>query len=166
MPNISQEVIIGTSRENVYHALTSQEGVSAWWTSQTTTSGEVGSVAKFEFGSGYFKEMRITKLVTLEYVEWSCLAGANEWIGTTITFSINSGNKTTMAQSNPETGDQLQQLQQNDECTLLRLEHKDWKSYSPMFSECSYTWAQFLRSIKLYCETGKGRPWPYQHVVG
>ena len=166
MPNISQEVIIGASRQNVYRALTSQEGLSGWWTPQTTTSGEVGSVARFAFGPDYFKEMRNEKLVTLEYVEWSCLAGANEWIGTTIRFSIKSGNKATMAQSNPEAGDQLQQLKRNDECTLLLLEHNDWKSYSPMFSECSYTWAQFLRSIKLFCETGKGTPWPYQHVVG
>ena len=164
MPNIYHEVIIGTSSENVYRALTSQEGLSAWWTPQTTTSAEVGSLARFGFGPQYFKEMRIDKLLSPEYVEWSCLAGADEWIGTTIKFTIKHGNKAALTLSNPEIADQLQQQREN-QCTLLRLEHNDWKGYTSMFAECNYTWGQFLRSIKLYCETGKGRPWPHQHAV-
>lgn len=121
LPNIYHEVIIGTSSENVYRALTSQEGLSAWWTPQTTTSAEVGSLARFGFGPQYFKEMRIDKLLSPEYVEWSCLAGADEWIGTTIKFTIKHGNKAALTLSNPEIADQLQQQREN-QCTLLRLE--------------------------------------------
>lgn len=40
MPNIRQEVIIGASRDKVFHALTSEEGLSAWWT-QTTARAEI-----------------------------------------------------------------------------------------------------------------------------
>ena len=37
------------------------------------------------------------------------------------------------------------------------------QEYTNMYAECNYTWGQFLRSLKLLCETGKGRPYPYQH---
>jgi uncharacterized protein YndB with AHSA1/START domain len=162
MPNIHQEVIIGVSAEEVFHALTSEEGLSAWWTPQTTALNEVGTVSRFGFGPNYFKEMRITELEPFKYLEWSCLAGAHEWIGTTLKFTLSSGSKKTLAQSYPEAGDQLQQ-QRSNQCTLLQLQHNDWTRYSLMFAECSYTWAQFLRSIKLFCETGNGTPWPNQH---
>ena len=162
MPNIHHELIIGASAEKVYHAITSQEGLAAWWTPQTTARAEKGSTARFGFGPSYFKEMKITDMRENTFVQWLCLAGADEWIGTTLTFTLSGGSKQALSVKHPEAGDQLQQ-QRNDECMLLQLQHNDWKSYSPMFAECSYTWAQFLRSIKLYCETGKGTPWPHQH---
>lgn len=164
MPNIHQELIIGASAEKVFHALTSEDGLSAWWTPQTSARAEIGSVARFAFGPSYLKEMKITELKPQSYVEWSCIAGADEWIGTTLKFFISTSDKKTLAQSNPEAGDQLRQ-QQSDQCTLLQLQHNNWKTYSPMFAECSYTWGQFLRSIKLYCETGQGTPWPSQHRI-
>jgi hypothetical protein len=60
---------------------------------------------------------------------------------------------------------QLQQQRDINKGTLLIFHHDDWKAYTPMFAECSYTWGQFLRSLKLLCETGKGRPWPKQHLI-
>jgi uncharacterized protein YndB with AHSA1/START domain len=162
MADIHHEVLIGASPEKVFHALTSEEGLSAWWTPQTSATAEIGSVARFGFGPTYFKEMRITDLKPSKYIEWSCLAGADEWIGTTLEFSLSPGNKESLNRSNPELADQLFQ-QQNDHCTLLRLQHSNWRNYSAMFAECNYTWALFLRSIKLYCEIGKGTPWPHQH---
>lgn len=62
-----------------------------------------------------------------------------------------------------EVRDQIQQQKKGEKVTLLIFHHDDWREYTPMFAECSYTWAQFLKSLKLFCETGKGRPWPNQH---
>jgi hypothetical protein len=31
--------------------------------------------------------------------------------------------------------------------------------------QCSYTWGQFLRSLKLFCETGVGRPGPINIIL-
>jgi hypothetical protein len=62
----------------------------------------------------------------------------------------------------PEISGQIEQ-QINEESTLLIFHHDDWKDYTPMFAECNYTWGQFLRSLKLLCETGKGTPFPNQH---
>jgi hypothetical protein len=119
-------------------------------------------VARFAFGPAYFKEMKIKELKPSKEVKWTCITGADEWVGTTISFELQPGNKGTLLSSHPELADQIQQ-QKHDNGTLLILHHDDWKEYTPMLAECNYTWGQFLRSLKLLCETGKGRPWPHQH---
>ena len=164
MPNIRHALIIGAPAEKVYNAITSQEGLSAWWTPDTMAKAEVDSIARFAFGATYFKEMRITELKPYGFVKWTCLAGADEWIGTTLSFKLEGGDKKTLLNAHPEAGDQIQQ-NSNNNVTSLILHHDDWKDYTPMYAECSYTWGQFLRSLKLFCETGKGTPWPDQHRI-
>ena len=162
MPNIHHSLIIGASAEKVYNAITSQEELSAWWTPDTIAKAEVNSVARFPFGTDYFKEMKITELKPYELVKWNCIKGADEWIGTNISFRLLTGDKGNLLNSHPEIQGQIEQ-QKNDNSTLLIFHHDDWKEYTPMYAECNYTWGQFLRSLKLLCETGKGRPWPNQH---
>ena len=164
MPNIRHEILIGAPAEEVYHAITSKEGISAWWTPGTKITTEVNSIAYFGFGPEYVKEMRITGLIPSQMVKWFCIAGAEEWIGTTITFELQSGDKETLLKSHDELKDQLHQEKSN-KGTLLIFYHDDWREYSSMFAECNYTWARFLWSLKLLCETGKGLPWPNQHRV-
>ena len=109
--------------------------------------------------------MKIVVLNPSEHVKWKCIAGAEEWIGTTLSFHIHPGDNKTMLNSHPEILGQLQQQKDFEKGALLVFHHDDWKDYTPMFAECSYTWGQFLRSLKLWCETGKGRPWPNQHSI-
>jgi uncharacterized protein YndB with AHSA1/START domain len=162
MPNIHQQLIIGAPAEKVYDAITSREGLSGWWTPGATAMPKLDSIARFPFGQEYFKEMRITELSSTQRVKWICIAGTAEWIGTSISFELQSGKKSQLLNLNPDIEDQIEQ-QNHDTVTLLNFHHDDWKAYTPMFGECSYTWGQFLRSLKLFCETGKGRPWPHQH---
>jgi uncharacterized protein YndB with AHSA1/START domain len=162
MPNIHQALLIGASVEKVYSAITNQEGLSGWWTPNTVAKAELNSIARFPFGNGYFKEMKITELKPLELVKWNCIKGTGEWVGTNISFKLIPGDKGTLLKSHPEMLGQIEQLR-NDKGTLLIFHHDDWKEDTLMFAECSYTWGQFLRSLKLLCETGKGLPWPNQH---
>ncbi|HEY4108130.1 SRPBCC domain-containing protein [Puia sp.] len=162
MPDIHQSVLIGASAENVYRALTTQEGLAAWWTPDTTARAEVNSIARFPFGPDYFKEMKITQLKPGELVKWTCISGAAEWTGTALSFTLLPGSKATLLRLHPEAQDQIGQ-QSEPEGTLLIFRHDGWREDTPMFAECSYTWGQFLRSLKLLCETGEGRPWPNQH---
>jgi len=163
MPHIHHELFISSSAEKIYSALTSQSGLSAWWTPKTSASAEKHSVSRFSFGAEYFKEMKIIDLKPLEYVEWTCIRGAEEWIGTSISFKIESGSKDSILIAHPEIKDQLQQSNIENEGTILTLHHNNWKDYTPMFAECNYTWGQFLNSLKLFCESGQGKPWPTQH---
>jgi uncharacterized protein YndB with AHSA1/START domain len=163
MPNIHHAVLIAAPAEKVFDALTTQAGLSAWWTPHVETNAHIQSVAKFTFGGGYFKEMKIVALSAPEHVEWRCVAGADEWIDTTISFKIEAGRIDTILVDHPELRDQLEQGGIQNDTTILTLHHDNWAAYTPMFAECNYTWAWFLGSLKLYCETGKGKPWPAQH---
>ncbi|WP_207514988.1 SRPBCC family protein [Longitalea luteola] len=165
MPHIRHELIIGAPVEKVYNAIAGQEGLSAWWTPDAQAKPEPESVARFPFGPEYFKEMEIMELKPNEAVKWVCIAGANEWLDTTISFKLLPGDKDALLNAHPELADQLQQLTNTDNITLLIFQHDNWQEYTPMFSECNYTWGRFLRSLKRFCETGKGRPWPNQHRV-
>lgn len=141
MKSICHRLLIDASLETVYNALTLEEGLSGWWTPETKAKPEIGSIARFAFGPDYFKEMKITKLEPLSKVEWLCIKAYEEWIGTTLTF----------------------ELQSVDKGTVLFFHHDGWKDYTPEFAGCSYDWALFLRSLRLLCETGKGRPFPDFH---
>ena len=162
MPDIHNEVLIGASAQQVYDAITQQRGLAAWWTPGAKTTTQLGTIARFAFGDGYFKEMMITALEQPSHVVWVCVAGAAEWIGTVISFELKAGSTAELLLTRPEVKDQLQQLDRT-EATLVILKHEHWREDTPMFAECSYTWSQFLRSLKLLCETGEGRPWPHQH---
>ena len=163
MPDIRHTLLIGAPAEKIYSAITTQEGLSAWWTPDTNAKPERDSVARFAFGPSYFKEMKITELKPSRQVKWICIEGAEEWIGTSISFELYPGDKEALLNSHPEAKDQIQQQKKSDKGTLLIFHHDDWKEYTPMFAECNYTWGQFLKSLKLLCETGTGRPWPNQH---
>lgn len=164
MPHIRHEVLIGSNVEKVYDALTTENGLAGWWTPDTKAKPEVNTTARFTFGGGYFKDMQIVELKQDESVKWKCIAATEEWKGTTLSFELKTGNKSSLMSSRYELADQILQ-QKSDKATLVILHHDDWKDYTPMFAECNFTWGQFLRSLKLLCETGNGRPWPHQHGI-
>jgi len=165
MPNIRHKLLIAAPADKIYSAITSQEGLSAWWTPDVKAKAERDSIARFAFGPDYFKEMRITELAPPERVKWACVTGVDEWVGTTITFTLQTGDREALLNSHPEATDQIRQQRFGGEGAVVALAHDDWRDYTPMFAECNYTWGQFLRSLKLLCETGKGRPYPNQHRI-
>lgn len=165
MPDIRQIVLIRATAEKIFQAITTPEGLAAWWTPDTKAEPELNSIARFGFGPTYFKEMKIVELQSPLNLKWVCMKGAEEWIDTTISFTLQPGDKAALSNFHPELADQISQANKADHGTVLSFQHNDWKEYSPMFAECSYTWAQFLNGLKLLCETGKGRPWPNQHRV-
>jgi uncharacterized protein YndB with AHSA1/START domain len=165
MPNIRHELLIAAPAEKIYNALTSKEGLSAWWTPGVDSKPEVNSVARFPFGPNYFVEMKITELKTSRLVKWTCIKGVGEWVGTHLSFELIEGDKQMLTKLRPELQDQIDHQKNFDKGALLIFHQDDWKEYTSMYAECNYTWGQFLKSLKLFCETGKGRPWPNQHSI-
>jgi uncharacterized protein YndB with AHSA1/START domain len=165
MPDIRHQLIIAASPEKIFHAVTRQEGLSAWWTPGATARPELNSVARFPFGPDYYKEMKITELKPPELLKWICLKGDQEWIGTTLSFSLEPGGRESLLRAHPEMRGQAEQLKSEENLTLLIFHHENWKDYTPMYAECNFTWGRFLWSLKLLCETGKGLPWPNQHRI-
>jgi uncharacterized protein YndB with AHSA1/START domain len=163
MPNIRQRLLIGAPPEIVYAALTTHDGLASWWTPDVAASSERGGVARFGFRPPYTKVMRIQDLRPGERVEWRCMEGADEWRDTTLLFELKGGGKDALLAAHSEMADQIEQQRDAPTMTLLTLSHDQWRASTAMFAECSYTWGQFLRGLKLYCESGSGKPWPNQH---
>lgn len=136
MSELKHFVVINASVERVYEALTEQSGLAAWWTEQTIAEPMVGSIAEFRFGDRYHDKMRVTRLEEYRRVEWECIEGDAEWIGTTIVFS----------------------LEPRDDSTIVRFSHGKWREETDFFANCNYHWGFYMRSLKLLCETGVGEP--------
>jgi uncharacterized protein YndB with AHSA1/START domain len=135
---IYHRLLIKTPVETVFEALTTQKGLAGWWTPYTTAVPEMGSIATFRFAPDYQKEMKIVELQAYTKVKWKCIQGYDDWIGTTVSLS----------------------LEPHLKGTDLFFRHEGWQSYSRDFASCSFDWALFLRSLRLLCETGKGMPYP------
>ena len=120
----------------VYDAITTQEGLGNWWTTAVQAKPEVSSVAVFRFSPDYAREMKILNLRKDKKVEWECIAGDKEWLGTKIIFNLEQKNKN----------------------TILRFSHLNWKHQTDLFGICNYHWGLYLKSLKTYIETGKGTP--------
>jgi hypothetical protein len=82
--------------------------------------------------------MEVTRLDPDGHVHWNCVDGADEWIGTTISFDL------------ADKGDE----------TVVMFTHADWRDPSESMAHCSARWAYFLLSLKAHVETGKGTPFP------
>ncbi|NML19528.1 SRPBCC domain-containing protein [Pseudoflavitalea sp. G-6-1-2] len=135
MADIRHKLTIKAAPAEVYHAITTQEGLSHWWCRNTVAKTETGFVNRFSFGK-FVIEMKIMQLAPTQKVVWECLAATEEWIGTKVTFD----------------------LEDKDGNTVLRFGHTGWETQTDLFAVCSFDWAMFLRSLKLLCETGEGEP--------
>jgi uncharacterized protein YndB with AHSA1/START domain len=126
-----------SSLDDVYGALTTVEGLSAWWTDATRGDTEVGGVLQFRFRQGGF-DMVVRELEPAKHVLWEVVDGPAEWVGTTVSFD----------------------LKQEDDYTIILFKHEGWREPVEFMHHCSTKWATFLLSLKSLVETGKGAPEP------
>jgi uncharacterized protein YndB with AHSA1/START domain len=142
MVDILHRVGITASRDDVYKALGTIDGLAAWWTEETTGDGDVDGVIQFRFpevpgGGGCDVKVLESQPGTL--VHWEIIDGPDEWIGTQVRFA----------------------LSEEDEYTIVVFEHAGWREQNLFMHHCSTKWATFLMSLKQYVETGTGAPAPH-----
>jgi uncharacterized protein YndB with AHSA1/START domain len=136
MAEIRHILVINVSPEKVFRAVTEQEGLSSWWTNETIAKSDVGSVVEFRFGDRYHLKMQIMQIDKNRRLEWECLKGDDEWVGTSFIFD----------------------LERDKNSTKLRFTHGNWRQQTDFLDSCNYQWGYYLRSLKMYCETGEGTP--------
>jgi uncharacterized protein YndB with AHSA1/START domain len=140
MPDIRHRVVISAPLEDIYGAIATTEGISEWWT-RNGVRGESskGSKIGFYFGSPEpAAVMEVTELNPYGKVMWRCIEGADEWVGTNLSFD----------------------LSHKDGETVVLFTHADWRDPSEFMAHCSARWAYFLLSLKSLVETGNGTPFP------
>ena len=149
MVDILHRVGIKSSPNDVYKALTTREGLAAWWTNNTHGESKVGGVVKFRFSArgseiGGF-DMKVIELEPAKRVLWQVVDGPEEWIGTKISFD----------------------LKQAGDHAIVLFKHQDWKEPVEFMHHCSTKWATYLMSLKSLVETRKGSPNPNDtHISG
>ena len=138
MAEILHRIGAKAPQDRTYEALSTREGLAAWWTNRTQgEAGRVGGVLQFRFEAGGF-DMKVTALEPGALVRWQVVDGPAEWIGTTIEF----------------------ELRTEGAFTLVHFSHRGWKEPSDGLRHCSTKWAVFLLSLKTLLETGTGAPEP------
>jgi uncharacterized protein YndB with AHSA1/START domain len=123
--------------DKVYDAVTTVDGLAAWWTEDTSGDSAVDGVVKFRFYAGGF-DMKVLELEPAKRVLWEVVDGPQEWIGTTVSWRFS----------------------QEDDFTIVLFEHRGWREPVEFMYHCSTKWATFLMSLKALVETGEGAPAP------
>jgi uncharacterized protein YndB with AHSA1/START domain len=138
MAEINHRIGIAAAASEVYKALTTNEGLSAWWTTDTTGAGDVGSIIRFRFNGGG-PDFEVAELQPDKRVHWRHSGDMpGDWMGTEVSFELSN----------------------DDNQTFVRFKHSHWKEASDFMAHCSTKWAVFLLSLKEAMETGHGRPFP------
>lgn len=121
--------------QQVYDALTTVDGLAAWWTDDTE---EHDGVLRFRFPPVGGFDMQVVQARPAERVTWRVVDGPEEWIGTTIDWK----------------------LHRDGDYTIVLFEHLGWKEPVEFMYHCSTKWASYLLSLKSLVETGQGAPAP------
>ncbi|BCJ48229.1 activator of HSP90 ATPase [Actinoplanes ianthinogenes] len=129
----------GAAPEDVYDALTTVDGLAAWWTEKTSGDGGLGGRLEFRFPPVGGFDMEVVETRPAERVTWRVVDGPEEWIGTTIDW----------------------RLRRDGDYTIILFEHQGWKEPVEFMNHCSTKWATYLLSLKALVETGAGAPAPH-----
>ncbi len=141
MSDIVQELTIEATPENVFHALTTSDGITGWWSNHVMAEPKVGSLTDVRFENGEVMKFEMTDLEVGKKVHWRCRLSPHNWEGSTITWDLTptaKGTRLLFGQHNLTVG-----------ATGYRIE------------ETRAGWEYFLESLKSYLETGKGTPYVY-----
>lgn len=121
--------------DTVLEAVSSTSGLASWWTKNLEVTGTIGSISTFRFKSGAFNKMKIIRAEP-SLIEWLCIDGHKEWIGTHVTFELDHRGKE----------------------TKVCFSHFGFKEQTEYIGECSFHWAKYMISLQQYCKTGIGMP--------
>lgn len=134
MAEIVHEITIAATPAQVYAALTTADGMRSWHTPLAEGSGAVGTVWAFTFTGRAEFDWEITASEPDERVEWKCVKGPGDSVGTTASFTI---------------------APTRDRRTLVRLVHAGWPGTHGNFVKCNTIWGALLHHLQRYAETGQ-----------
>lgn len=137
MAEIRHFITIETTPLEVYSALTTDLGLSAWWTADSKTKCQVGGTAEFGFDNREVVfRMRIEEIETGKRVVWKCEGDHPEWAGTRLAW-----------ENEPADG-----------ATNLRFIQNGWREMTDFAASCNSTWGELMFRLKDYLEGNNPGP--------
>lgn len=137
MSEIKHDITIATNCATVYEALTTAQGLRAWFTSQVNGTGKVGTNWELEFVDEPSFTWRILASENQRSVSWKCLKGPGNAAGTEVEFLLK-----------PKTDNQV----------ILTIIHRGWTKDDPKFASCVKIWRTLMSHLQQYCEQGIAEP--------
>jgi uncharacterized protein YndB with AHSA1/START domain len=138
MIEIKHRVGISGSAQEIFQLLTTDAGLSKWWTTDTHGAGGPGSVIAFRFGDAG-PDFEVIELVANRKVVWRHSGEMpTAWMGSEISFL----------------------LEETEKQTFVNFRHYNWHQSDDFLAHCSTKWGIFMMSIKSCIETGRGQPYP------
>jgi uncharacterized protein YndB with AHSA1/START domain len=139
MKTIHHLVDIDAPVATVWSALTEQEHMARWWTTDVEASAPaVGSVVTWTFAGAFNPVMEITTLDAERELGWRCIGGHQPWTNGTFRFTLKDLD--------------------DGRCRL-----RFWQDYAielddDAFGTYNFNWGYYLESLRLTCATGDGKP--------
>jgi uncharacterized protein YndB with AHSA1/START domain len=131
------QLTLAASADAVFDALTTTEGLAAWWT-PVTGNGLAGGELTFDFGPNATAVMRVDAAERGVGVRWTSVSCIQEdWVGTTLHFDLAAAQ---------EGG------------TELHFRHAGLTPRLECFADCKSGWDHFIPSLQAYVEAGVGNP--------
>ena len=126
---------INASKEKVFEALSTINGLAKWCTNETTGNpATLGGIIKFRFATSGGPDMKVTEIIANEKIVWQCLESPHGWVGHTFTFL----------------------LDENDGKTRIRFSHDGFNEQDDFYAICCFSWGRYMESLRQLCQTGKG----------
>ena len=134
MTAILMQMDVDAPAERVWQALSTPEGIRAWWTTQADVEGDV---IKLSFPDAPMTwDLRTEEASEGCRLHWRCVGGPPPWVGTDIVFELSPG----------------------EGATLVRFDHTGWQDAEEMVRIVTFGWGQILPRLKQSAETGQPSP--------
>jgi uncharacterized protein YndB with AHSA1/START domain len=137
MPDIIMQFPAKASAAQVFQAVSTPQGLDAWWTKRSSGEPKLGAAYGLHFGPGYDWHARVTACAAPREFELQVGESHEDWINTRVKFQLTEQNGT----------------------TTVVFSHTGWPSANDHWRISAYCWAMYLRIMGRNIEHGESVPY-------
>jgi uncharacterized protein YndB with AHSA1/START domain len=137
MTDIFHDFPIKASRDRVFHAMSTPQGLDTWWTKRSAGEPREGAQYELWFGPEYDWRAKVTRFVPDTDFELEIVEADSDWLGTRVGFHLES-----------RAGG-----------TWVQFYHKGWPSVNEHYRVSCNCWAMYLRVLRRFLEHGESVPY-------
>ena len=144
MPDIFHQFPVFAPARKVFDAVSTPEGLDAWWTLTSKGESVAGNIYELFFGEGYDWCGRVSTCVPGRIFALLIYDSMEDWENTIVRFELTE-------KISPATVD----AGEGRVITDVLFSHIDWPVGNDHYRISSFCWAMYLRLMKKYVETGE-----------
>jgi uncharacterized protein YndB with AHSA1/START domain len=139
MSEIITQFDVDAPATTVWTALTTDEGIRSWWTTQVEVPDGPAAVLKLRFPDAPMSwDLRVEEADENERLRWRCVGGPPPWVDTDVLFRL---------------------VAATEGGTRVLFDHVGWEDAEEMVRIVTFGWVEMFLRLKGYAETGKPQPY-------